>query len=300
MTHRIHVVSGLASRRNDSSEVDEIFFGLRPPGATRSGLWELPGGKVEPGETPQGALAREWVEELDVDVVVGDRLATATLDLVDQILQIELFEVHPREELSPDRLRGRGLYHADTRWIAPRHAVEWIPCSPGYYLHYPSVATRVEGQRLAPTRRARLVRGVATRTCGSGQEVLLGLRRPDVSRPEMWDLPGGVVEPGEDERVALARAWRDEFGVAASVGERVATTSLDLVDPVLQIDLFEVSIPSSITPRITPRIRQDTTGHHAEIGWARAEDAVRSMPCAPDYYLQYPSLVSWLGRGRAA
>ena len=44
-----------------------VLLAQRPEGKSMAGLWEFPGGKVEPGETPEAALIRELNEELGID-----------------------------------------------------------------------------------------------------------------------------------------------------------------------------------------------------------------------------------------
>ncbi len=45
-----------------------VLLAQRPEGRSLAGLWEFPGGKVEPGETPEEAVIRELREELAIDV----------------------------------------------------------------------------------------------------------------------------------------------------------------------------------------------------------------------------------------
>ena len=47
---------------------NRVLLAQRPTGKSMAGLWEFPGGKVEPGETPEEALVRELMEELHIDV----------------------------------------------------------------------------------------------------------------------------------------------------------------------------------------------------------------------------------------
>lgn len=51
-----------------------VLLSQRKTGTHLAGAWEFPGGKVEPGEDPRDALARELVEELGIDAEVGDPL----------------------------------------------------------------------------------------------------------------------------------------------------------------------------------------------------------------------------------
>ena len=47
---------------------NRVLIAKRPEGKSLAGLWEFPGGKVSPGETPEEALRRELKEELSIDV----------------------------------------------------------------------------------------------------------------------------------------------------------------------------------------------------------------------------------------
>lgn len=54
----------------------KVFCAKRPPGKVLGGLWEFPGGKVEPGETLEEALHREIQEELGLGITIQEPLLT--------------------------------------------------------------------------------------------------------------------------------------------------------------------------------------------------------------------------------
>jgi len=53
-----------------------LLIAKRKPTARLPNLWELPGGKIEPGETPKECLKRELKEEFDIDVTVGKHVGS--------------------------------------------------------------------------------------------------------------------------------------------------------------------------------------------------------------------------------
>ena len=63
-------------------ELDRLFVARRGPEGALPGYWELPGGKLEVGETIQECLARELQEELGMQSHVGDIIATTTYHYV--------------------------------------------------------------------------------------------------------------------------------------------------------------------------------------------------------------------------
>jgi A/G-specific adenine glycosylase len=70
-----HKEIGVAVIWNDQ---DQILIDRRKQEGLLGGLWEFPGGKIEPGETVEACISREINEELGIEVAVGDRLCTVT------------------------------------------------------------------------------------------------------------------------------------------------------------------------------------------------------------------------------
>ncbi|SEK45328.1 8-oxo-dGTP diphosphatase [Sphingomonas palmae] len=102
-----------------------VLMQQRPVGKAHGGLWEFPGGKVEPGETPARALARELREELAIDVAEDDLipLGFATDDAGERCVILLLFSCR-RWSGDPRALDACELY-----WDLP-HDLTHLPMPP--------------------------------------------------------------------------------------------------------------------------------------------------------------------------
>lgn len=108
--------SGAALVRVTAALIEEdgrVLLARRKKGDRFEGLWEFPGGKVEPGETPEGSLQRELLEELGVKVEVGERLSARPFRAAEAPMELLVF----RARIVEGAIVCRD--HEELRWVSP-------------------------------------------------------------------------------------------------------------------------------------------------------------------------------------
>lgn len=116
----IEVVAAIIKRDN------KIFATQRGSGEFQGG-WEFPGGKIEPGETPQKALIREIIEELDTTIQVNELVDIVEYDYPKFHLSMHCFLC---ELVSGDLTLKE---HQDAKWLDKNEldSIAWLPADLG-------------------------------------------------------------------------------------------------------------------------------------------------------------------------
>lgn len=107
MKKTVHVVGAIIE-----NEKNEIFCALRSPDMTLPNYWEFPGGKIEAGESPEEALAREIKEEFNCSIQVGKKVEDTTYEYEKVIVRLETYMAKLVE--------GQPIAqeHAETKWVS--------------------------------------------------------------------------------------------------------------------------------------------------------------------------------------
>ena len=117
----IKVVAAVIKAVNENGE-PIIFATQRGYGEFKDG-WEFPGGKIEEGETPQEALKREIMEELDTEIAVGNLIDTVEYDYPTFHLSMDCFWC---EVVKGDLVLKEA---EDAKWLRKEEldTVDWLP-----------------------------------------------------------------------------------------------------------------------------------------------------------------------------
>ena len=121
---RVSIAASLRPPIAPDDQTPCVLAAWRPIDAIRGGVWELPGGKIDTGESALEAAQREVHEELQINIVPRESLGVA-----EDIDETQSTERHVHVEVVLADLEGDEPSHSDHRWqwipIARLHEYQW-------------------------------------------------------------------------------------------------------------------------------------------------------------------------------
>jgi 8-oxo-dGTP diphosphatase len=209
-----------------------ILLARRTQGRDLAGLWEFPGGKVEPGETAHAALARELHEELGIHAVPRAPLIRVPQQYPHKRLVLDVFEV--THAGTPKGLDGQAL-----AWALPRKLASY-PMPPAdrpvvaallqadRYLVTPAPGTASASPRRAPL----LARGLRAPGVTAGSLAAESASSGQPAPSAALEAPAPSAQSAESARDAAAdAAWLAGLDAALAAGIRRVQLRAPAVDP---------------------------------------------------------------------
>ena len=125
---------------------------------------------------------------------------------------------------------------------------------------------------------------VAAALIFNGGKLLITQRRPDDHLPNLWEFPGGKVEPGETFEACLTREIREELGIEISVGKLVEDLTHTYPEKTVRLCFFDCRLVSG----------QPNAIHVQDLRWIR-RDEIRNFefPAADAKLIDRLATMTW-------
>lgn len=120
-----------------------------------------------------------------------------------------------------------------------------------------------------------------------GEKILIAHRNPTGQMGGRWEFPGGKVEDGESDEIAIVREFEEEFGVKVTVGEKIAETFFMHNGQQVALHAYAITLPHDGIAQ------KYVLTEHTEYKWAMPAE-IPTLSFVDSDMLIYPDVVKWI------